>query len=193
MIRRLGKSVALLCLLLAIVAVFTWVRIGGYDEHYALALRGRVVFVSISRDWGISVDWLSGYSRAELGTAFSSPQRPVLIARPRGEKDLGLVIVRHGMGRYMQNASAGSAVALHGVRAHWHSLLICLCIAPILWLYHFIQARLVMERRKKRGLCLGCGYDLRATTGRCPECGASRGEPHSGELTCPPSSRPGAR
>ena len=34
------------------------------------------------------------------------------------------------------------------------------------------RRRLAAQDRLHRGLCPVCGYDLRATTGRCPECGA---------------------
>jgi hypothetical protein len=40
-------------------------------------------------------------------------------------------------------------------------------LLPILWIRRTIRAR----RRARLGLCLRCGYDLRATTGPCPECG----------------------
>lgn len=40
-------------------------------------------------------------------------------------------------------------------------------LLPLVW----GSRRLVLIRKRKAGCCLACGYDLRASKGRCPECG----------------------
>ena len=44
-------------------------------------------------------------------------------------------------------------------------------VAPIQW------ARLRRRRRRHDGLCPACGYDLRATPHRCPECATPHADP----------------
>ena len=39
--------------------------------------------------------------------------------------------------------------------------------APVWWAWHARRQR----RRNREGCCANCGYDLRETKGRCPECG----------------------
>ena len=45
-------------------------------------------------------------------------------------------------------------------------------ILPAVWLRRRYTRRRV-ERRRDASQCVACGYDLRATPGRCPECGAA--------------------
>jgi hypothetical protein len=54
-------------------------------------------------------------------------------------------------------------------RASLLLLLLLLGIGAIAWLVANRQTRLV--ERSEAGQCLNCGYDLRATPHRCPECG----------------------
>ncbi len=54
---------------------------------------------------------------------------------------------------------------------HW-SLALLLVPVPALRLWRGVRAR----RRSLIGLCTFCGYDLRATPDRCPECGTMQGK-----------------
>jgi hypothetical protein len=49
------------------------------------------------------------------------------------------------------------------------ALAVCLVAMPF-WLPAQIRAQR-REKRERLGKCGQCGYDLRATPGRCPECG----------------------
>lgn len=49
---------------------------------------------------------------------------------------------------------------------HW-LIVLPTAIPPCLWMHR--RARI--QRRRRLGLCLSCGYDLRASSDRCTECG----------------------
>ena len=43
-------------------------------------------------------------------------------------------------------------------------------VAVLSWWWHH-QSSKIIEKRRKLGQCVACGYDLRASADKCPECG----------------------
>ena len=58
----------------------------------------------------------------------------------------------------------------YGVSIPWIEVAIASFIPACIWLARIARRR----RRLRRGKCLHCGYDLRASPGVCPECGNIR-------------------
>ena len=59
-----------------------------------------------------------------------------------------------------------------GLAVPYWPFLLLLAIPPALWLHRSLRLR----HRQRLGLCRVCGYDLRATPDRCPECGTAVAE-----------------
>ena len=59
------------------------------------------------------------------------------------------------------------------VEVPWWPLLLACSVLPGVWWLTWRRAR----ARTRRGRCARCGYDLRATPERCPECGAVPAKP----------------
>ena len=56
-----------------------------------------------------------------------------------------------------------------GFLAPWFAIALVLSVLPSVWLFAMLRSR----RRARAGLCPRCGYDLRATPERFPECGTA--------------------
>ena len=147
-----------------------------------LCVMTAVMWVS-SRDWGHSAQGLEHGTQihSELYVVGWQPGYVLLwrvgpipfIETPVA--DDGLFGWDHSTEYFGLHISSWSHTNLDSVTSSW----ILLCV-PFWWLFiitSFLPTcwairTLRWRRRRPCGLCPTCGYDLRATPGRCPECGA---------------------
>ena len=127
---------------------------------------------SIAFKWySLPIEWLPESSGWH---ADSFP--PLRVTVDLEESALGFVWARKDLRGELSKPWSFNAIGI----PHWFILLLCLPAPVIAW-----RRRRKRLRIEREGLCRVCGYDLRASESRCPECGtpftASPGTGSSGE------------
>jgi hypothetical protein len=75
------------------------------------------------------------------------------------------------LARYLGFCTGCDANGNYAVQAPYWTF--CAAGCGVWWLRAYLIRR--QERKQNRNLCVACGYDLRATPQRCPECGTVAG------------------
>ena len=182
--RRLLNLLTVMSLLLCVAVAVLWVRSYGNEDQlmldvpYATGLYRGVAWNGDGRA-GLSLDHFSWTTPTPVGHVewrrFERRTEPlnswVLARRPNGD---GVQVA--GMDFYFRRIKSvppeAEASTTYGGFLVPHAYLVALCLAfPTMKATAYLRRR----RRRKRNFCGSCGYDLRATPDRCPECGTTSG------------------
>jgi hypothetical protein len=180
--RRLFNVLAVLSLLLCVTWCALWARSYFYFEEVrygrvplsisANSQQGRCMVRSTAQWPGLSYglatqhkalsaadrDWGSDYFLRECSVRLGS----------FGYGRVGMPVGRVPSRRTLPPAVGTLTTFSIVVAPHW-SLALATAVLPALSLFRWHRSR----NRHRAGLCPSCDYDLRASPGRCPECGAT--------------------
>lgn len=114
-------------------------------------------------DWHPHGFELSSDPVAKVDAGNKNPWRTSYLFKPTSPTTLGF---QFGSRRGLYDGSNQYSTAILAM-PYWFPGC-TFAILPIGWLLIRIKRR----RRRLAGICISCGYDLRATPNRCPECGS---------------------
>jgi hypothetical protein len=162
--RRLLNLLTALSLSLLALVLLSWLRSYLPRDFQAASHNGRLLLLFTEEQWSEFVqarDRTPGYDRiwasatneaakegSVLGVAYLVKSTPTSPTSASGMRIYGRFVMLAVPYPYLLLASgAAAAWSVHALRRH--------------------------RRRSRAGECANCGYDLRATPDRCPECGWS--------------------
>src|SRR5688500_17254627 len=161
----LRRILAIVSLLLMLAAIASWVRSQWVEDVVAYNRKGVGSLAAWSRDGRLSC-WRDRHAEAlvleqrTLGWEYAAQPMRKPGRWPDGNPGrLGFVFERDNRKQYLYSALAIPWWAVAGLFA----------IPPALYLWGWSKRRV----QRRLGLCAVCGYDLRASSGRCPECGTA--------------------
>jgi hypothetical protein len=181
MARRLFSLVALASLVLCAATLAWWARSYLPADLHVGAADGRLILLftdpPVTRFWlkesplgvGGKVSAETAWQRARRGILLrqvlysantAAPGGFTMINLPQRSRALAGVV-------YITEPVAPGDSTYHLFAIPLPYLALLLAITPIAWLVSSLRRR----GRSRAGCCAKCGYDLRATPGRCPECG----------------------
>lgn len=165
-IRRLvGRLAVLIPLLLAVLCSGLWIRGAFYADRAHLTLPprtfvylmgGKYLAIVWVRENGVSLPPIKKYEFG-VGTEATVPERAALW--PPVNWSIGST--------HFDPALATQ----HNLGIQWWVLVVCFAIYPVGRGSMFCVRGLRRRNRWTKGLCTRCGYDIRASSARCPECG----------------------
>jgi hypothetical protein len=165
MFRRLFRFGSVLSLVLMIAAMVLWVRSYVTEDLVAYNRQGIGSLSMWSRDGRLSL-WRDRYVEAGIlkqrraGWQYETAPMKKPGRWPDGNSGrLGFVIERDSRGQDLYRA----------VAIPWWAVTALLGIAPSVTVWRWAGRR----NQRMLGLCEVCGYDLRASHERCPECGTA--------------------
>jgi hypothetical protein len=187
--RRLLTCLSALSLILCVGIGGLWVR--SFSTEHVVGWLGNRLGVQITASNGIFLFRLGVIAQADnvrevagpSGIGWAAPF-PGRMGEPSSFYHR-TVFPRRDLSRYGQHSIASNGLGYHYMtgmlfpRGHWverwlllPGWMVCLLLAvlPIRWWWLF-RGRWRREKRLAANQCIKCGFDLRATPERCPECG----------------------